>query len=114
MTSVKIDLGNCGADISNWQADREFDPTLSVIILKNEGAQLQTLCAWMGGRPALRSQPGLRRFLYILSMILTNATFSENHMGSSRPYLSIFQIEPDRATASEIRWHWNSRSDKAF
>jgi hypothetical protein len=50
MTSVKVDLGNRGADdISNWQADRAFDPTFSVIIAKNEGAQLQTLCAWMGG-----------------------------------------------------------------
>jgi hypothetical protein len=49
MTSVKVDLGNRGADISNWQADRAFDPTFSVIIVKNEGVQLQTLCAWMGG-----------------------------------------------------------------
>ena len=50
MTSGKIDLGNRGADISNWQTDREFDPTFSVIIVKDEGAQLrvQTLCAWMG------------------------------------------------------------------
>ena len=49
MTSGTTDLQSRGADISDWQADRAFDPTFPVIIVKNEGTQLrvQTLCGWM-------------------------------------------------------------------